>query len=135
VIDTTASPPPPSGDNLLVDGSFEAVSGVGSYLDVSAGSRAIPSWTVTQGTVNVIGIYWQATNGSQSIDMNGGNAPGGIAQTFATTPGETNDVDFTLAANSNYDPVTSIHGLEVLAAGQSQDFYFDATGHTTTNMG
>ena len=45
-----------------------------------------PGWTVTRGSVDYIGPYWQHADGRRSIDLNG-NEPGAIAQTLRTRPG------------------------------------------------
>jgi hypothetical protein len=63
-----------------------------------------------------------------------GTSAGTIAQTIATTAGVQYDVLFKLAGNPG-DPTTNIHTLEVSAAGHTQDFTFDSTGHNRSNMG
>jgi choice-of-anchor C domain-containing protein len=63
-----------------------------------------------------------------------GTSAGTIDQTFATTAGVQYQVHFSLAGNPE-DPTTEIHSLEVSAAGQTQDFSFNSTGHNRSNMG
>ena len=58
---------------------------------------------------------------------------GGIAQTFATTPGRRYRVTFDLAGNPNQLP--RVKPMRVSAAGQSAEFTFDTTGKTGARMG
>ncbi len=62
--------------------------------------NAIQDWTVTSGSVDWIGSYWQGPTATDpwSIDMNG-LAPGAIAQTFSTTAGATYIASFYLSGN------------------------------------
>lgn len=126
-----------SEPNLLVNGSFEDgpepdAAGPG-FTPYEAGSTAIPGWSITRGSVDYIGPYWQHADGRRSIDLNG-NEPGAIAQTFRTRPGATYRVTFSLAGNNCGDS-GGLKTLVVRAAGREQDFIFDATGRTYTDMG
>ncbi len=58
---------------------------------------------------------------------------GGIAQTFATVPGQRYRVTFDLAGNPNRAPI--MKPMRITAAGQSADFTFDATGKSGRDMG
>ena len=65
---------------------------------------AIPGWTVTWGTVDWIGKYWQAPpGGGFSIDLDGW-WPGGISQTVDTVPGQHYVLSFYLAGNPDGAP-------------------------------
>jgi choice-of-anchor C domain-containing protein len=126
-----------SEPNLLVNGSFEDgpepdAAGPG-FTPYEAGSPAIPGWSITRGSVDYIGPYWQHADGRRSIDLNG-NESGAIAQTFRTTKGATYRVTFSLAGNNCGDG-GGIKTLVVRAAGREQDFSFDATGRTYADMG
>ena len=126
-----------SEPNLLVNGSFEDgpepdAAGPG-FTPYEAGSTAIPGWSITRGSVDYIGSYWQHADGRRSIDLNG-NEPGTIAQTFRTRPGATYLVTFSLAGNDCGD-AGGVKTLVVRAAGHEQDFTFDATGRTYADMG
>lgn len=79
----------------------------GAYLTVGYASDAIAGWRVTNGNVDVYGRATAKTsgssvveNGSQSIDLNGGE-PGGIEQTLNTTPGTTVTVSFAARINDH----------------------------------
>ena len=129
---------PAQAVNLINNGSFEN-SSLGSgfgYLPLYAGSTAINDWTVTSATIDYIYGQWQASNGNFSLDLSGNGGPAGagiIAQTFATTQGNQYLVGFDLAGNPEGGP--TVKTLRVSAGGSSQDFTFDITGKTTTNMG
>jgi len=133
----------PAKANLITNGSFEAASiSPGSFTNVAAGSTAITGWTVTLGNIDYIGSLWGASNGSRSLDLEGSagtcnlvipNCPGGIAQTFSTVAGQQYDVMFDLAGNPFNVPI--IKTVSVSAAGQSQNFSFNVTGHSSGSMG
>ena len=132
----------PAQANLLVNGSFETGPNPGSFTNLALRSTAITGWTVSLGNIDYIGFLWVAANGSRSLDLEGSagtcnlvipNCPGGIAQTFDTTPGQQYQVTFDLAGNLFHVPV--IKTVHVSAAGQSQNFTFNTTGHSAANMG
>ncbi len=72
--------------------------------------------------------FWAAADGDQSVDLDGVVA-GAVSQTFATKPGTTYTVTYSLAGNVHAGPTTKTG--EVLVNGQDvQDFSFDTTGRT-----
>ncbi|MFM7471027.1 MAG: choice-of-anchor C family protein [Nodosilinea sp.] len=126
------------------NGSFEIGPASGANLNI--GSTAITGWTVFGHDVDYVSSLWQNTDGTKSVDLNGGSIGGigGIAQTFDTVAGNTYQVLFDLAGNPAGDP--AIKTLGVLAiSGVPQDlvnpaltpqtFSFDITGKSFTNMG
>jgi choice-of-anchor C domain-containing protein len=127
--------------NLLVNGSFENGVDLGYALRLDPGSTAITGWVVTRDKIDYQGTIWQHSDGSRSVDLDGGatNAGnvGGIAQTFATTAGQTYKVTFDMAGNPGDDGLSlpEVKQMGVAAAGQSTTFLFDKTGYTYANMG
>ncbi|MFB7666323.1 choice-of-anchor C family protein [Kitasatospora sp. NPDC056138] len=116
------------------DGSFENPrAAANSFTELSAG-QAIGPWRVTAGTVDLIGAgFWQAAEGDQSVDLNGAG-PGAVAQTFTTVPGATYTVTYALAGNPGGG--AAVRTGRALIDGQDfQDFSFDTTGKSFTNMG
>ena len=104
--------------NLVFNGSFEIGADPGSFTTLNAVDNSIPGWTVTGGSVDYIGSYWQASNGVRSLDMDGYNAAGAIAsQTFATVAGLAYWVSFDLAGNTDGLPTTK--KIEVKELGES----------------
>jgi choice-of-anchor C domain-containing protein len=120
--------------NLISNGSFEQGIDPGVFTTVFAGdSTSITDWAVTSGSVDYIGTYWQAADGSRSLDMSG-NGPGTIASTsFATTLGQQYLVTFEMAGNPDGPP--TIKSLDVSVGAYSNTFTFDTTGYTRSNMG
>jgi len=128
--------------SLLQNGSFEEGPGPRAFLNLAGGSTAIPGWVVIGEGVDLVGAgYWTSSDGSYAIDLDGSarsrTTPpyvrGGIAQTFATRPGVRYRVSFDLAGNPNQPP--ALKPMRLSAAGQSQDFSFDATGRSSRDMG
>lgn len=132
--------------NLISDGNFSlGVSSSGTYtVGETLGDGA---WTVTTGLeTNVPGYSgidlsynsgdWQAPpSGGSSVDLDA-YYPGGVTQTFATTAGDDYWVSFYLAGNpSNANNPNPIKQLQVTAESTTEDYSFDTSSTTTTNMG
>jgi choice-of-anchor C domain-containing protein len=96
----------------IINGSFEAGTFSGSQLEnIPAGSTKITGWTVEAGSIDWIGSYWLASDGSLS--------PGTISQTLATTVGNTYTVTFDLSGNPVCGPV--VKTMTVGATGGSTE--------------
>src|SRR5947199_114896 len=54
----------------VVNGSFEDGPDPGGFTIYYAGATDIPGWTVTQGSIDYVGTYWQPGDGARSIDLN-----------------------------------------------------------------
>jgi choice-of-anchor C domain-containing protein len=128
-------------ENLIVNGSFEESSiDPATHQDLPSGSTAIAGWTVT-GHIDYVASLWAASDGKHSLGMDGSacnthtatGCLGGIKQTFATVAGQKYDVSFDLAGNPLNGP--KVKTLKVSAAGQTQNFTFDITGHSAAHMG
>lgn len=116
------------------DGGFEAPAVPVNAFSTYAAGQGIGPWTVTSGSVDLIGPrFWAAAEGDQSVDLSGGDA-GAVAQTFATTPGTVYTVSYSLAGNSQGAPVVKT-GTVMLDGQEVQKFSFDTTGKTPTDMG
>ncbi|MER5641287.1 choice-of-anchor C family protein [Kitasatospora sp. NPDC002227] len=116
------------------DGSFETPLATAYGFTTLEVGRDIGPWRVTHGTVDLIGAgFWAAADGDQSVDLSGYQA-GAVTQTFATRPGARYLVNYALAGNPAGAPTVKtglvrVNGLDV------QDFSFDTTGKTVTDMG
>jgi choice-of-anchor C domain-containing protein len=87
---------PPQG---LRDGSFEQPSVGGGYQPFLAGQN-IGAWVIENGSVEIVGTYWQAAAGSQSLDLSGiWDLAGTIYQDVETVPGRTYKLRFAFAGN------------------------------------
>ncbi|KRQ94754.1 hypothetical protein CQ12_04295 [Bradyrhizobium jicamae] len=121
--------------NLVVNGGFENGVNPGSFTTLNAAdSSSISGWTVTGGSIDYIGSYWQASEGSRSIDLNG-LSQGTIAQqTLATVVGQQYLISFDLAGNPDLGPTIKTIGVSIGDSGL-QTFTFDSTGTSHSNMG
>ncbi len=116
---------PPSGGNLIVNGSFEQGRAGNGLTD------GIPGWEITRDTVDVVGPYWQQTDGSLSVDLAGSPGRGRIRQVIQTEPGSQYVITFMMAGHPACDD--PLKKMMVWAAGQSQVFEFDAS-YTTLQL-
>lgn len=124
--------PAPCGGNLVVNGSFEEGPAPGSYTTLQSGSTAIAGWSVTKGSVDIVGSLWKASDGDRSVDLDGVTF-GGISQTIDTKPGTTYVVTFDLAGNPYGQP--TVKRLQIAAAGQSAQFEYDLANKPRLSMG
>jgi choice-of-anchor C domain-containing protein len=126
----TAALSPSARAQLVTNGSFETPDAGGAFVGYGTG-QVFGGWTVRDGSIDHIGLLWQAADGHQSVDMNGAG-PGTIDQDIATEPGYAYTLRFALAGNPyGYDPKR----LAVLWGGQQvADLTFDQTGTSPTDM-
>ena len=84
----------------VANGSFETgtTSPGASFVQLSAGDTTITGWTVSAGTIDYVGPYWQAADGVRSLDLSG-TGPGAVRQSIATTVGTTYTVTFRMSGN------------------------------------
>ena len=132
---TAPTPVPTPVVNLLTNGSFEggpAIPSNSSYTTLAGGSRAIPGWLVTGGSIDYIGTFHPPSDGQRAIDLDGAFSTGGISQTFTTTPGTRYLVTFDLSGNPEGAP--RIKNLRVSVGGVTEDFSFDTTGQSRSNL-
>lgn len=116
------------------DGSFETPTAPAKSFTTRTAGQSIGPWTVTKGSVDHTGAgYWAAADGDQVVDLNGSEA-GGVAQTFATTPGTRYKVTYSLAGNFSGGPAVKT-GRVLVNGVNAQNFSFDATGKTALDMG
>ncbi|MCC6715767.1 MAG: choice-of-anchor C family protein [Gammaproteobacteria bacterium] len=122
----------PAHANLVLNGSFETpIVGGSPFVTLNSGSLALPNWAIL-GSIDHIGSYWQASDGNQSIDLNGYGLVGTISQSFATTPGQLYELTFDMAGNPDFD---SVKTLLVQIDSIAQLFNFDSTGKSNGAMG
>ena len=117
------------------NGSFEeGTFTVAPFDTLTPGSTALTGWSVDTGSIDWIGTYWTASNGSRSIDLNGFDA-GAISQTLTTTIGNTYVVNFDLSGNPVGLPTTKTLNVNA-TGGPTTGYTFDtlAAGNTQTDM-
>lgn len=117
---------------IFTNGSFENGVDPGAYTTLNAGSTNITDWPVVAGSVDYIGSYWQAADGTRSVDLSGNDA-GTIKQTLQTLNGHVYKVSFAMAGNPDGGP--AVKTLTASAGGTSVPFTFDTTGKSTSDMG
>lgn len=116
--------------NLVSDGDFNSPSGGNAFHPYSAGSSFGP-WTVTSGSVDLVGGYWQApTPGAGSVDVNG-SSDGAFDQSIATGAG-TYTLTFDLSGNPNGRPQTQ--ELQVSAGNVTKTFTYTTGTNSRNNM-
>lgn len=127
---------PAAGSNLIANGSFECPSiwQQNSVVEYDAGSTAITGWTVSSGSVDLVGSsYWTAQDGNQSIDL-AGSSSGALSQTVLTTSGDKYTLSWYMAANLNCGQAIKTMNVSWNGASVATPT-FDGTGHTSTSMG
>jgi choice-of-anchor C domain-containing protein len=122
------------------NGSFELPApgaGLGSttYFFGSDVPFPVTGWTLGSGAVSWVGTGWQAAAGTSSIGLSFFLTPGSLSQTFDTDAGSSYEVIFAMAGNPSLAAADPIKDLRVSAAGLSEDFTFNVSGHDTQNMG
>lgn len=103
------------------------------FYQLHPGSTELPGWNIHDGGIDLVSAsFWQAYRNNYSIDLNAQSA-GRISQTLQAPGGRLYRVRFALAGNP-YDGA-KVKQLRVEASGQYQDYSFDVTGRSGTNMG
>ena len=122
-----------AADSLVNNGGFEVPGDIFPYR-VFTGTD-MPGWTVETGTVEIVGTYWEAAEGTQSLDLNGiFEQIGTISQVIPTIPGQVYRIRFAYAGNPECGPV--VKTTRVTWGGQEvATLSFNTTGHTLSDMG
>ncbi len=122
------------GGNLLINPSFEQGKSAGSsYVIVRPGSTDLPGWQITGDSIDVVGSAWKSYHALRAVDIHG-YAPGGVKQSFRTTPGKVYRVSFYLAGNPWAGP--QIKTLHAEITGVIRKTYrFSIKGKSPQNMG
>ena len=129
VLGTTASAGP---INLITNGSFEFGSSdaaPGDWTMQGVGSTDLTGWSVTQNNIDWGNAFWQAADGTHSLDLNGNRGAGGISQIISTQVGQTYRLAFGLSGNPNLGEDYGIPGdllvsLTAFAGSTSANYDF-----------
>lgn len=127
---------PATAAPTIVNGSFETatVNPGSGFVTLGNGSTAITGWVVGGLGIDYVGTYWQAAQGTRSIDLSG-NDKGSISQLLTDLViGQKYRVAFSLAGNPDGGGSTKV---AVASDGGSQTgvFSFSNTGTSRANMG
>lgn len=123
---------------LITNGSFEdgtGGAGSGGFQTIPGSGAVITGWTVT-GSVDWINNYWQASDGTHSVDLNG-TGIGGISQTITTVANQTYLLTFSLSANPDHmDANPDTRGVNVSAGGAPTlfNYTFSEGANSHSNM-
>ena len=120
----------------IVNGSFETGhQDPGQFwIILGAGSTMMDPWFVSSGGVDYIGLWWEASDGFRSVDMNGPTT-GQIQQIIPTTPGVVYTIGFDMSGNPDGGPAVKV--MTVTAdGGQAGTFAYDVgqAGNTRADM-
>lgn len=118
---------------VIVNGSFELGDDPGAYTTLTAGSTAITGWNVGGFGVDYVGSYWQAAEGVRSVDLSGSNA-GSVWQSFATDPGTTYTVNFSLSGNPDAGAGNKISVISISGSLPSVQIYEVTAANSRENM-
>ena len=115
------------------NGSFEEPVVHVPYQVFSTG-ESIGGWVVEAGTIEIVGTYWPAAAGRQSVDLSGiFDLIGTIYQDIPTIPGQDYTVRFAFAGNPE-DGATK--QMKVFwNNGEIADLTVDTAGRSLTDMG
>lgn len=118
--------------NLVTNGDFESSTFSGGFTTYAAGSGSLASWTIEDGSVDLINTYWAAASGNYSLDLSG-NFDGIISQNLSTVVGQRYHVSFSMAGN----PDDSSDLVKTIQVGLSQQplYTFNVAGKSHSNMG
>ncbi len=117
---------------IQTNGSFETGTTPGVFVTIGTSATDITDWNITSGSVDYIGSYWQAAEGTRSIDLSG-SSDGSISQNISTVSGASYVVTFDMAGNPDGGPTTKT--LTVSTGGAPTSYSFDATGKSLSAMG
>jgi choice-of-anchor C domain-containing protein len=117
----------------LFHSSFESPS-AGSLYSVLGAGQTVDGWTVEAGTIEIVGTYWVAAEGNQSIDLSGiFDQAGTIYRDVPTTPGASYVLKFAFAGNAED---AAIKEAKVFwDDSEVADLTVDTTGRSFSNMG
>ncbi|MCC9607739.1 DUF642 domain-containing protein [Blastopirellula sp. JC732] len=122
------TPQPPAGE--LIGGSFEEPVISGPYQVFSSYGAMPHGWVIESGTVDIVGNYWEARKGKQSLDLSGAHAaPGTIYQDVRTEKGAWYLLRFAASGNPEPADQPTIKKLRVYFDGELLDeLQFDVAG-------
>jgi hypothetical protein len=89
---------------------------------------------VTTGDIRWVGNDWQASDGTTSVDLNGGQA-GDLRQSIVVIPGRSYVLSFDLAGDPDGSPATMTVFAGINELSLAVPFTFNTSGHSVTSMG
>jgi len=118
---------------VIMQSSFEQPDIGGSYAAYLAGSE-VDGWVVESGSIEVVGTYWQAAAGKQSVDLSGiWDWAGTIYRDVPTVPGRQYKLRFALAGNPEDGAVKEMKAF--WDGAEVADLTYDTKDRSFTSMG
>ena len=108
----------------IINGSFEDGPDPGSFTEHVAGDTSITGWTVSSGTIDYIGTYWETPFGDRSIDL-AGSSLGSISQSIATVAGQAYTISF--YASKNPDGGAPLRSGTISAGDEAEQFFYSSS--------
>lgn len=116
---------------IIENGNFEAGTDPGSGFRKIPSNGSINNWTVSSGSVDYIGSFYQSDAGSRVVSLNGFEA-GALSQDLTTSVGVQYDVSFQMSASPGR---VSNNEIEVSVGDFIGQFTFDSSANTPAAMG
>lgn len=122
---------------IVKDGDFEqpALNST-PYREYTAG-QTFGAWTVESGSINLVGTYWVAAHGIQSVVLSGPTfGAGTIYQDLSTKPGASYTLSFARAGDPGGGCEATVEDMQVWWGSRLVDMVsFNTKGHSLSNMG
>ena len=119
--------------NAVDNGNFERPSVPEGSFNTYVQGQSFGGWTVGFGNVDHVGTYWDAGDGTQSVNLNGTTA-GSVFQNVATKAGQRYELRFLMAANPDVAAFTAT--MRVLWDGaEIASPNFNSGGHSISDLG
>jgi choice-of-anchor C domain-containing protein len=118
----------------ITNGSFESGPVVpdGQFITLNAGDGSVTGWTINSGSIDYIQGYWQAADGTHSLDLNGLSAATISQLVTGLTLNTSYTVSFYLSGNPDAGPTNKT--LDVTASAGSQSYLYTIGANTRSNM-
>ena len=124
----------PGGTGILPDGDFSQTNNWGGgWFTWKKHYTPAPGWTVSKGTVDMIGSTYWNVDGLCSVDLDG-YSPGGIESVpFRTKPGTSYTLSFLFSGNGETGPTTKTMVISI--DRQSTEYTWNISGRNDAQNG
>jgi len=118
---------------VVMQSGFEQPDSGSTYVAYLEGAE-IDGWKVEAGSVEIVGTYWQAAEGKQSLDLSGiWDWAGTISREIPTVPGRQYKLRFALAGNPEDHATKQMKAF--WNGNEVADLTFDTKETSFTSMG
>ena len=113
----------PANAATIINGSFEDGPNPGTFTTLGTGDTSITGWTVSSGSIDYVGSYWDTPFGDRSIDL-AGISLGSISQSIATEINKAYTISFYVSKNPDGGLPTRTG--EISFGGETMPFEYSA---------